>query len=131
MSQDVEPPALEAIVEYVYEPESLHISEENVQAVLSAASLLQVCGARAACCGFLAGALAPDNALGIKSFAELHGCADLARAALAFVDAHFVEVGSAYFNTNFYDIFNLLLLYLSFCTISDPFVTFFSNTEIQ
>lgn len=92
--QDVEPPALEAIVEYVYEPDSLHISEENVQAVLSAASLLQVCGARAACCGFLAGALAPDNALGIKAFAELHGCADLARAAHAFVVAHFVEVGA-------------------------------------
>lgn len=92
--QDVDPPALEAVVEYVYAPDSLRISEENVQAVLSAASLLQVCGARAACCGFLAGALAPDNALGIKAFAEMHGCADLAHAAHAFVDAHFVEVGA-------------------------------------
>ncbi|XP_068617524.1 ring canal kelch homolog isoform X2 [Battus philenor] len=90
--QNVEPHALEAIVEYVYNPESLLITEENVQSLLSAASLLQVAGVRAACCGFLAAALAPDNALGIRAFAELHACPDLLLCAARYIHRHFVEV---------------------------------------
>ncbi|KAJ8712016.1 hypothetical protein PYW07_004858 [Mythimna separata] len=90
--QNVEPEALEAIIEYVYTPDSLVITEENVQSLLSAASLLAVSGVRAACCVFLAAALAPDNALGIRAFAELHACADLATAAARYIETHFVEV---------------------------------------
>lgn len=90
--QNVEPQALETIVEYVYAPESLVISEDNVQGLLAAASLLQVSGVRAACCVFLAGALQPDNALGIRAFAELHACADLSLAAARFIENRFVEV---------------------------------------
>lgn len=62
------------------------------QSLLSAASLLQVCGVREACCVFLAGALSPDNALGIRAFAELHACTDLTLCAQRFVETHFVEV---------------------------------------
>ncbi|XP_038222660.1 ring canal kelch homolog isoform X1 [Zerene cesonia] len=90
--QNVEPSALEAIIEYVYNPDSLVITEDNVQSVLSGASLLQVAGARAASCAFLAAALSPDNALGIRAFADLHACADLAHCAATFVHKHFVEV---------------------------------------
>ncbi|OWR50867.1 putative kelch protein 1 [Danaus plexippus plexippus] len=90
--QDVEPSALAAIVEYVYSPESLVMTEDSVQSLLSAASLLQVRGVRAAACSFLAAALAPDNALGIRAFADLHACADLADVADRFVKRHFVEV---------------------------------------
>ncbi|XP_049876461.1 kelch-like protein 3 isoform X2 [Pectinophora gossypiella] len=88
----VEPAALEAIVAYVYEPEALCVTEGSVQALLAAASLLQVGGVRAACCAFLAAALAPDNALGIRAFAELHACEDLARLARGYLETHFVEV---------------------------------------
>ncbi|XP_075980327.1 kelch protein isoform X2 [Anticarsia gemmatalis] len=90
--QNVDEAALEAIVEYVYSPESLVITEENVQSLLSAASLLQVCGVREACCVFLASALSPDNALGIRAFAELHACTDLCLCAQRFIETHFVEV---------------------------------------
>ncbi|XP_061718678.1 ring canal kelch homolog [Cydia pomonella] len=90
--QNVEPEALQAIVDYVYNPDSLIINEDNVQSILSAASLLQVLGARAACCSFLAAALAPDNALGIRAFAELHACSELAQAADRFLDRHFLQV---------------------------------------
>lgn len=62
--------------------------------MLSAASLLQVCGVRARCCAFLAAALSPDNALGIRAFADLHACADLADCASRFIERHFVEVGA-------------------------------------
>ncbi|KPJ12814.1 Ring canal kelch-like [Papilio machaon] len=90
--QNVEPHALEAIIEYVYNPNSLVITEDNVQSLLSASSLLQVSGVRAACCNFLAAALAPDNALGIRAFAELHACRDLKDCAARYVHRHFVEV---------------------------------------
>ncbi|XP_013140757.1 PREDICTED: ring canal kelch homolog [Papilio polytes] len=90
--QNVEPHALSAIIEYVYNPNSLVITEDNVQSLLSASSLLQVSGVRAACCSFLAAALAPDNALGIRAFAELHACRDLRDCAARYVHRHFVEV---------------------------------------
>ncbi|XP_060804819.1 kelch-like protein 3 [Amyelois transitella] len=90
--QNVEPSALETIVEYIYTPESLVITEDNVQGLLAGASLLQVAGVRAASCAFLSAALAPDNALGIRAFAELHACAALAAAARAYVDAHALQV---------------------------------------
>ncbi|XP_037293137.1 kelch-like protein 3 [Manduca sexta] len=90
--QNVEPAALEAIIEYMYTPESLVITEDNVQALLSGASLVQVGGVRDACCAFLARALCADNALGIRAFAELHACAHLAAAAARYIDAHFLHV---------------------------------------
>lgn len=54
--------------------------------------MLAVSGVRAACCVFLAAALAPDNALGIRAFAELHACADLATAASRYIEKHFAAV---------------------------------------
>ncbi|KAI8439046.1 hypothetical protein MSG28_012918 [Choristoneura fumiferana] len=92
VAQNVEPEALQAIVDYIYNPDSLVITEDNVQGILSGASLVAVSGARAAACGWLAAALAPDNALGIKAFADLHSCADLAAAAQRFIDHHFLQV---------------------------------------
>ncbi|RVE42708.1 hypothetical protein evm_012645 [Chilo suppressalis] len=86
--QNIEPHALEAIIEYIYTPESLEITEDNVQSLLAGASLVQVWGVRAACCAFLAAALTPHNALGIRAFADHHACADLAHAATRYIDAH-------------------------------------------
>lgn len=68
------------------------IGSFHPQGLLAAASLLQVLGVRAACCVFLRAALAPDNALGIRAFAELHAAAELARAAHEYVAAHFAQV---------------------------------------
>lgn len=45
-----------------------------------------------ACCEFLDSQLDPSNCLGIRDFAETHGCADLMRAAEAFSQKHFPEV---------------------------------------
>ncbi|XP_048481880.1 kelch-like protein 3 isoform X1 [Plutella xylostella] len=90
--QNVDPQALEMIVEYIYNPESLCITEDNVQALLSASSLLQVSGVRQACCSFLASALTAENALGIRAFADLHACTDLAQLALRYIERHFLEI---------------------------------------
>lgn len=62
------------------------------QSLLSGASLVQVGGVRVACCAFLARALCAENALGIRAFAELHACAELAAAAARYLHAHFLQV---------------------------------------
>lgn len=88
----VQPAALAALVDYMYSPRSLQVDAARVQSLLAAASLLDVPGARALCCDFLRAQLAPDNALGIRAFADLHGCRDLAAAARAHAERHFEQV---------------------------------------
>jgi kelch-like protein 2/3 len=73
---EVDPQALEALVKFIYTAE-VDISEDNVQALLTAANLLQLSEVRDACCEFLASQLHPTNCLGIRSFADLHGCTEL------------------------------------------------------
>ena len=62
---DVDPDALEVLVEYVYSSE-VDVTESNVQVLLPAANLLQLMDVRDACCEFLTAQLHPTNALGIK-----------------------------------------------------------------
>ncbi|GBP46686.1 Ring canal kelch homolog [Eumeta japonica] len=93
--QNVEAPALRALVDYVYNPDSLAIGEDNVQSLLGAASLLQVGGVRDQCCAFLAAQLHADNALGIRAFADLHACTDLAAHAQRFIERHFADVAES------------------------------------
>lgn len=49
-------------------------------------------GVKQACCEFLDSQLDPSNCLGIRDFAETHGCADLMQAAEVFSQKHFPEV---------------------------------------
>lgn len=90
--QNVSHDALKAVVDYIYSPSSLSVNEDNVQSLLSAASLLAVSGARAVCCNFMQQRLCADNALGVRSFAEVNGCSELAATAQRFLDNHFEEV---------------------------------------
>ena len=45
-----------------------------------------------ACCDFLEEQLDPSNCLGIKAFAETHGCEELRKAAEKYILKHFVEL---------------------------------------
>lgn len=89
--QGVEVQALRTLVDYAY-TSCVHVTEENVQQLLPAANLLQLTDVRDACCDFLHAQLHPTNSLGIRAFADLHGCADLVSAADAYVEQHFPEV---------------------------------------
>jgi len=88
---DVDPHALSLLVNYVY-TSAVDVSEANVQTLLPAANLLQLIDVRDACCEFLTGQLHPTNALGIKSFADHHGCHDLLATAHQYIENHFTEV---------------------------------------
>lgn len=82
---------MEFILDFVY-TETIQVSVENVQALLPAACLLQLTGVQKACCDFLEEQLDPSNCLGIKAFAETHGCEELRKAAEKYILKHFVEL---------------------------------------
>lgn len=89
--QGVDPYALQLLIDYVYTAE-IHVTEENVQVLLPAANLLQLSDVRDACCDFLQSQLHPTNCLGIRAFADLHGCIELLANAETFIEQHFSEV---------------------------------------
>ena len=49
-------------------------------------------GVQNACCEFLEQQLDPTNCLGIRSFAETHGCEELRQAAEKYILKHFVDL---------------------------------------
>ena len=70
----------------------LSITEDNVQNLLAAASLLHITAVVEACCQFLLVRLEPDNCLGICNFADMHGCSSLLEVSWDYALQHFQEV---------------------------------------
>lgn len=57
--------------------------------LLPAANLLQLHDVQDACCDFLQTQLHPTNCLGIKAFADLHGCMELLSSSESYIQQHF------------------------------------------
>ncbi|XP_029112971.1 kelch-like protein 3 isoform X2 [Scleropages formosus] len=89
--RDVDGQTLRKLVDYIYTAE-IEVTEDNVQVLLPAASLLQLMDVRQACCDFLRTQLHPTNCLGIRAFADLHACTQLLGQAHAYAEQHFSEV---------------------------------------
>lgn len=89
--RDVDPDALAIIVEYAYTAD-LEIRVDNVENLLSVACLLQVGAVREQCCDFMKQHLHSTNCLGIRAFAEAHGCDDLFLTADKFTKENFLQV---------------------------------------
>ena len=87
----VDPATLRSLVEYAYTA-TIDITEDNVQSILSAASVLQFQEVKQACSEFLRRQLDTDNCLGIKVFAEAYGCSDLKKAATVYSSHYFSQV---------------------------------------
>ena len=68
------------------------ICENNVQPLLTAASLLMMQSVRDACSSFFERFLDETNAIGINCFAELHGTQELTKKAKRFVLKRFSQV---------------------------------------
>lgn len=86
--QGVDYHALQLLVEYVY-TSLVEVTEDNVQVLLTAANLLQLTDVRDACCDYLQSQLDPSNCLGIRDFADMHGCIDLLNYADNYIEQHF------------------------------------------
>ncbi|XP_049826565.1 ring canal kelch homolog isoform X2 [Aethina tumida] len=89
--QEVDHQALSLLVEYAYTSE-VQVTEDNVQVLLPAANLLQLTDVRDACCDFLQAQLHPTNCLGIRAFADLHGCLELLTHSETYIELHFPQV---------------------------------------
>lgn len=89
--QQIDPTALSMLIDFVYTSE-IHVTEDNVQTLLSASNLLQLIEVQEACCEFLQSQLHPSNCLGIKAFADLHDCTDLHIYTRTYIEQHFSEV---------------------------------------
>uniref|UniRef100_A0A3Q2P6C9 Kelch like family member 3 n=1 Tax=Fundulus heteroclitus TaxID=8078 RepID=A0A3Q2P6C9_FUNHE len=89
--REVDGQTLRKLVDYIYTAE-IQVTEDNVQVLLPAASLLQLMDVRQVCCEFLQSQLHPTNCLGIRAFADLHTCTQLLSQAHAYAEQHFSEV---------------------------------------
>lgn len=85
--------ALSNLLSYMYTAE-LIITEDNVQTLLPASSILQMAEVKVACCEFLQSQLHPSNCIGFKKFAELHSCTELAYYTQLYIQQHFVEISA-------------------------------------
>lgn len=93
--RNVDPDALAAIVDYAYTGK-LDICVDNVENMLTVACLLQVETVKQQCCKFMKQHLHSTNCLGIRAFAEGHGCEDLFKAADNFTKENFLQVSSQF-----------------------------------
>jgi hypothetical protein len=88
--KDVDPDALEALVNFVY-TSKLVITQNNVQSLMMAAAMLVFVPAFNACGEFLVGQLHPTNCLAIRQFAESLNCEFAVEKASMFFRQHFME----------------------------------------
>ncbi|GFQ65929.1 kelch-like protein 24 [Trichonephila clavata] len=87
----VEASTLKLLLDYAYSAR-IPINKSNVQALLSAANLLEVLPVRDACCRFLERHMDETNSIGIHCFAEAHACENLQKKAKEFTLRYFSEV---------------------------------------
>jgi len=92
--QNIDPCAFEAILGMIYDGQ-IFISDSSVQSILFAASIFQIEHLKKACSDFLIQELNPQNCLGIKIFAEAHGCYDLRELAHRHALSRFAEVSKS------------------------------------
>lgn len=89
--QNIDSEAFEAVLNMIYDGQII-ISVMTVQSILFAASIFQIDHLKNACSEFLIKELTPHNCLGIKIFAEAHGCYDLMEIAHRHALSRFTEV---------------------------------------
>lgn len=89
--KNIDPDALQLLIEYCYTG-VIELNEDNVETLLSTASLLQLQAVVGVCCQFLLDHLHPSNCIGISLFAESQGCWKLHQASYNYIMEHFMDV---------------------------------------
>ncbi|XP_022916933.1 kelch-like protein 18 [Onthophagus taurus] len=87
----IEANALEALVNFAYSGRVV-LDKSNVQSIMIGASFLQLSKVRDACAKYLLQRLHPQNALGIRQFADTLGCTTLVDSAEKYIEQCFHEV---------------------------------------
>lgn len=89
--KDITNDVLHSVVNYCYTG-TIEIREDNVEALLATACLMQLTKVIEACSRFLANQLHPSNCLGIALFAEHQNCNSLLLEANAYTNKNFMQV---------------------------------------
>ncbi len=92
--QDMNHEALENLVDFLYGG-VLNLTTENVQYLLSGASLLQIDSVKDASENYLLRKLHPTNCITVRSLADTFSCEKLLTAAKSFLEKNFVEVSNS------------------------------------
>lgn len=88
---NLDPMAVHMAVEFAYVAK-VNITVDNVQSLLTVASLLQVETLVEKCCYFLENELHPSNCLGIRRFADSHGCFQLGKTGYQYALRNFNQM---------------------------------------
>ena len=78
--QGLDESAVTQLLTFIYS-RKIVINLDNIEALLTAASVLQLDSVAHACCEFMKSHLHPTNCLEMRAYAELHGCADFLEVA--------------------------------------------------
>ena len=107
--KDMNPDVLSSLVDFAYSGE-IDLSIDNVQEILSAASLLQITHVQDLCCRFLMKQLDVTNCLGIKTFVEANGCSQVSSDIDRFACKHFEQVvtGSEFLSSTWENVASLI-----------------------
>lgn len=89
--QGIEANSLEALINFAYSGR-VHLDKNNVQSIMIGASFLQLNKVKDACATFLLKRLHPQNALGIRQFADTLSCTSLVESATKYIEHCFPEV---------------------------------------
>ncbi|GJQ72025.1 hypothetical protein Trydic_g3127 [Trypoxylus dichotomus] len=101
--------ALEALINFAYSGRVV-LDKSNVQSIMIGASFLQLNKVRDACANYLLQRLHPQNALGIRQFADTLGCTTLVDSADKYIEQcfHEVSLSEEYLNLSVQEIKSLL-----------------------
>ncbi|XP_012281434.1 kelch-like protein 18 [Orussus abietinus] len=101
--------ALETLINFAYSGR-ITITVSNVQSIMVGASFLQLHGVRDACAGFLKRQFHPQNALGIRHFADTLSCSPLVEEADKYIQQYFHDVSRSeeFVNLSFMDLNELV-----------------------
>ncbi|KAM8930522.1 actin-binding protein IPP [Pelodytes ibericus] len=89
--QGVEPGSFELLLDFIYTG-SVHIDGGNVQALMTAADMLQLVHVVDLCCDFLKDQIDPGNCIGFFQFSEQLSCQPLFEYTESYIHRHFPEL---------------------------------------
>ncbi|XP_005098214.1 kelch-like protein 8 [Aplysia californica] len=89
--KDIDEEAMSQLIEFAY-TSKIRLSTDNVQAILYAASILQIETVATACSNFMRSHLQPSNCIEVRRFADMHNRVELMKMTDTYMRENFIAV---------------------------------------